>query len=88
MSISSAVCMDTLRALIQRGFLSIEQDQQQNALICERYSLKPLWEKLIHHMMQETREVEKAKKNKKSLIYIRCLKKSLAEHCLRLNAKR
>lgn len=88
MSISSAVCMDTLRALIQRGFLSIEQDQQQNALICERYSLKPLWEKLIHHMMQETREVEKAKKNKKSLIYIQCLKKSLAEHCLRLNAKR
>ncbi|MBY0077168.1 DnaD domain-containing protein [Priestia aryabhattai] len=67
MSISSAVCMDTLRALIQRGFLSIEQDQQQNALICERYSLKPLWEKLIHHMMQETREVEKSEEEQEEL---------------------
>ncbi|MBM7703323.1 DnaD domain-containing protein [Metabacillus iocasae] len=54
MSISSTACMETLRSLIQRGFLTIEQHHDQSSMITETYSLKPLWEKLIYFMMKET----------------------------------
>lgn len=45
MSISTEECTDLLRKLIQRNFLFIEE-LEENAIIFERYSLRPLWEKL------------------------------------------
>lgn len=35
-----------LRKLVQKGFLTIEKNNQENAPISESYSLLPLWEKL------------------------------------------
>ncbi|MCL1632606.1 DnaD domain-containing protein [Sporolactobacillus sp. CPB3-1] len=46
MSLDGTDCADLLRKLIQRGYLSIIQKNDQQ-LYAEAYSLDPLWEKLI-----------------------------------------
>ncbi|TYR79941.1 DnaD domain-containing protein [Priestia megaterium] len=70
MSISSTACMETLRSLIQRGFLIIEQNNESPSLISERYSLKPLWEKLVYQLLQETRnEAEQEQKEEEVNLY-------------------
>lgn len=59
MSISAAECTKLLRNLIQRGFLYIEESEQ-NGIMYEKYSLKPLWEKLYEFTLA-TQEKEKEK---------------------------
>jgi DNA replication protein len=55
MSISTGMCMEVLRSLLQRGFLAIEQ-QNQASFITERYTLKPLWETLVHALFKESQQ--------------------------------
>ncbi|WP_078409380.1 DnaD domain-containing protein [Priestia abyssalis] len=55
MSISTGTCMEVLRGLLQRGFLAIEQHNQAS-FITERYTLKPLWETLIHSLFKESQQ--------------------------------
>jgi DNA replication protein len=57
MSISTSACTSILRSLIQRGFLSIEECEE-NTILFENYSLKPLWDKLYSYLMQENNEKE------------------------------
>ncbi|MDQ0225140.1 DNA replication protein DnaD [Bacillus sp. 7586-K] len=52
MSISTSTCTSILRSLIQRGFLSIEECEE-NTILFENYSLKPLWDKLYTFLSQE-----------------------------------
>ncbi|HWO95168.1 MAG TPA: DnaD domain-containing protein [Bacillus sp. (in: firmicutes)] len=58
MSISTGTCMEVLRGLLQRGFLAIEQHNQAS-FITERYTLKPLWETLLHSLFKESQENKK-----------------------------
>ncbi|MDQ0228789.1 DnaD domain-containing protein [Metabacillus malikii] len=51
MSISTSTCTSLLRSLIQRGFLSIEECEE-NTILFENYSLKPLWDKLFNYLSQ------------------------------------
>jgi DNA replication protein len=55
MSISTGTCMEVLRNLLQRGFLAIEQ-QHEASFITERYTLKPLWEKLLYGLFKESQQ--------------------------------
>jgi len=52
MTLSPAQCMETLRKLVQKGFLAIEE--QVNEVRSETYSLKPLWEKLVYYLFIES----------------------------------
>ncbi|WP_027408536.1 DnaD domain-containing protein [Anoxybacteroides tepidamans] len=52
MTLTPAQCMETLRKLMQKGFVSIEEQVDQ-AILSEKYSLKPLWEKLVHYLVSE-----------------------------------
>lgn len=47
MTISAFECTDLLRALIQRGFISITDGDTSDGIRYEKYSLEPLWEKLF-----------------------------------------
>lgn len=60
MTITTAECVKLLRSLVQRGFLTIEEFEQ-NGMIYEKYSLKQLWEKLydVVVMDQDQEKVEK-----------------------------
>ncbi|UOQ47606.1 DnaD domain-containing protein [Gracilibacillus caseinilyticus] len=46
LTISSESCSTLLRQLIQKGFLTIEEDKEDDQIIKETYSFEPLWEKL------------------------------------------
>ncbi|SFL85626.1 DNA replication protein [Gracilibacillus orientalis] len=46
LTISNEVCTNLLRQLIQKDYLSIEEDKEDNQMIKEAYSLDPLWKKL------------------------------------------
>ncbi|MDF0726263.1 DnaD domain-containing protein [Cytobacillus sp. S13-E01] len=59
MTLSNTRCTEILRHLLQKGYLAIEEDYHEKALIVEKYSLKPLWEKLFQYLMSETIEQEK-----------------------------
>ncbi|WP_103577610.1 DNA replication protein DnaD, partial [Bacillus thuringiensis] len=58
-------CMEIIQALIQKGFLSLEGGQRSEAMMCESYSLQPLWEKILHFLMDES--IEEEQKEKKQL---------------------
>ena len=66
MTVSASECMNIIRSLIQKGCLEIQQYQNENGMICEKYCLDLLWEKLdqrlevskMHILMQQKQEVE------------------------------
>ncbi|KXG11004.1 DNA replication protein DnaD [Anoxybacillus sp. P3H1B] len=58
MTLTPAQCMEALRKLLQKGFVSIEE-QVDGAILGEKYSLKPLWEKLVHHLISESMNEQK-----------------------------
>lgn len=62
MSISTSECTSILRNLIQRGFLTIEESEE-NTILFENYSLKPLWDKLYSYLLQESNKKEKEQNN-------------------------
>jgi DNA replication protein len=53
MSIQGSECSNILRKLLQHGYLTIEDDGQQE-VITESYSLKPMWEKLYYIFAEES----------------------------------
>ncbi|MFK2824181.1 DnaD domain-containing protein [Bacillus sp. B190/17] len=53
MTISTEECSTLVQKLIQQQVIAIEQG---DALGFERYSLKPLWEKLANFMIQQSRQ--------------------------------
>lgn len=68
MSISTSTCTSLLRGLIQRGFLYIEEFEQ-NSIMYEKYSLAPLWEKLYHCIKSQNQKSE-SNDNEKNLYTI------------------
>ncbi|UOY93439.1 DnaD domain-containing protein [Ectobacillus sp. JY-23] len=71
MTINPMQCADILRVLLQRGLLTIE-GRRDGDLICEMYSLQPLWEKMLQLLMNETlgEEVEEERAQQSSLYSI------------------
>lgn len=55
MTLDETACADKLQSLIQRGFLSIIQ-KQDNQVYSEAYSLQPLWEKLVQLVLSKPSE--------------------------------
>ncbi|MBM7661288.1 DNA replication protein [Bacillus mesophilus] len=51
-------CADLFRKLLQKGFMKIE-DHESDGVRGERYSLQPLWEKILMLFLQETKDEDK-----------------------------
>jgi DNA replication protein len=61
MTVSIAECNDMLRRLIQRGLIEIIDQYSNEGIRFEKYSVKPLWEKLVDQFLlnnQVTRQLE------------------------------
>nr|WGE06749.1 DNA replication protein DnaD [Bacillus subtilis] len=72
MSISVEECTNRLRMFIQKGFLFIEECEDQNGIKFEKYSLQPLWGKLYEYIQlaQNQTQERKAEGEQKSLYTI------------------
>ncbi|MFS0781421.1 DnaD domain-containing protein [Bacillus sp. 1P06AnD] len=72
MSFTAADCAGLLRNLIQKGFLELNEDQTQESVIGESYSLQPLYSKMIEHFLyKQNREIHlRQEKDEKSLYTI------------------
>ncbi|MBM4762091.1 DnaD domain-containing protein [Bacillus sp. B15-48] len=56
MTVSGFECTDMLRTLIQKGFIEIIEGYSSEGIRFERYSLEPLWEKVIQQFMQSRKQ--------------------------------
>lgn len=61
MSISPIECMNTLRKLIQKGFVEIKEELNEN-MMCESYSLLPLQEKIAEHFLLQMKQEDTVSK--------------------------
>lgn len=59
MTVSSTKCSDILRKLIQKGCITIEEGYSENGIRFEKYSLQPLWEKLIQEFLLSQKDEKK-----------------------------
>jgi DNA replication protein len=53
MTLSVTSCTEVLRKLLQRGFLGITEESDENGIMYEKYSLHPLWEKVVQLFLVE-----------------------------------
>ncbi|WP_223702007.1 DnaD domain-containing protein [Sutcliffiella deserti] len=58
MTVDPTECMEILRHLLQKGYLSISDEMDENAIKYERYSLQPLWEKMMYFMMDHSKQAD------------------------------
>ncbi|WP_078380220.1 DnaD domain-containing protein [Sutcliffiella halmapala] len=56
MTIDPTECMEILRHLLQKGYLAISDEMDEYSIKYERYSLQPLWEKMIHFMLEKNKQ--------------------------------
>ncbi|MEC3609039.1 DnaD domain-containing protein [Bacillus glycinifermentans] len=72
MSIATEQCMNMLRMFIQKGFLYIEECEDQDGIKFEKYSLEPLWSKLFDYleMAEKKKQDEEQEGEQKSLYTI------------------
>ncbi|MCM3566820.1 DnaD domain-containing protein [Neobacillus mesonae] len=71
MTITTAECNATLRSLLQRGFLEIIDHTSNEGIRFEKYSIKPLWERLIDQflMIHQNSTRENTKKTDETDLY-------------------
>ncbi len=62
MTLPVNTCAEVLRRLLQKGFLKIEENDSSAGIRGERYSLQPLWEKILMLFLQETKKEDKMDK--------------------------
>lgn len=67
LAINDQICAQILRKLRQKGFLSIEQEVNEDKVINEKYSLDLLWEKLY---TEESKEVTPTQEDETNLFIL------------------
>ncbi|MBD8070212.1 DnaD domain-containing protein [Bacillus sp. PS06] len=60
MTLTDTNCSDILRKLIQKGFLAINEELDESGILYERYSLNPLWDKIIQMLLFDDMKKEQA----------------------------
>ncbi|MFD2445824.1 DnaD domain-containing protein [Bacillus sp. CGMCC 1.16607] len=51
MTSSADICANMLRSLVQKGFIEISDEYSSEGIRYEKYSLEPLWEKVIEQFL-------------------------------------
>lgn len=70
MTISVSDCSEILRKLIQKGFIEIVDGNTSDGIRFEKYSIDPLWEKLVDHFLfNEKRKIVEVQKQDEIDIY-------------------
>jgi len=70
MTITATDCSEILRKLIQKGFIKINEGSTSDGIRFEKYSLEPLWEKLIDYfLLQEKQTKADVNKQEESDLY-------------------
>ncbi len=70
MTINATDCSEILRKLIQKGFIKINDGSTSDGIRFEKYSLEPLWEKLIDHfLLQEKRKEAEVNQQEETNLY-------------------
>ncbi|WP_442594475.1 DnaD domain-containing protein [Neobacillus sp. D3-1R] len=62
LTISADLCANMLRTLIQKGFVNIHDEYTVEGIRFEKYSLEPLWDRLIDHFLRLKKEEETSSK--------------------------
>jgi DNA replication protein len=75
MTISIADCNDILRRLIQRGFIEIIDSLSNEGIRYEKYSVKPLWEKLIEQFLINNEMIKMVEKKADETDLYSCFEK-------------
>lgn len=58
MTISISECNEMLRRLIQRGFIEITDEYTNEGIRYEKYSVIPLWERLVEHFLKNNKNTK------------------------------
>lgn len=64
MTISTSQCTEILRKLIQKGFIQIEDGQSNDGIRFEKYSIEPLWHKLVNEFLRNQNDQRKEQQQK------------------------
>jgi DNA replication protein len=64
MTVSVSKCTELLRKLIQQGYIEINDGHTSEGIRYEKYSLQPLWEKLVDQFLLSKRELVKEKEQR------------------------
>ncbi|WP_077213769.1 DnaD domain-containing protein [Bacillus dakarensis] len=64
MTFTVTQCTELLRKLIQKGMIDIQEGYSDTGIRFEKYSIQPLWEKLIDVFLKGKNEVEKKQQQK------------------------
>jgi len=75
MTVSIADCNEMLHKLIQRGFIDIIDHYSNDGIRFEKYSVNPLWEKLVDQFMLNSRESKKLEKKEDEIDLYTCFEK-------------
>ncbi|NUK31301.1 DnaD domain-containing protein [Parageobacillus sp. VR-IP] len=59
MTVAPSECMEMLRQLLQKGFIAIEEHTDEKGIRSEKYSLQPLWEKIVQYLYTEWAKEER-----------------------------
>ncbi|GHH98216.1 DnaD domain-containing protein [Neobacillus kokaensis] len=76
MTITTAECNDMLRRLLQRGFLEIIDQYSNDGIRFEKYSIKPLWERLVElFLVNHQLQVQETSKKTEEMDLYTCFEK-------------
>lgn len=75
MTISETECTNMLRKLIQRGYIIIKEEHSSEGIRFEKYSLRPLWEKLIDHFLTDQKSGQALSKQSEETDLYTCFEK-------------
>lgn len=75
MTISTIECTEMLRKLIQRGFIEIIDGHSADGIRYEKYSLQPLWEKLIDKFLLNQKGAKQQSKQAEETDLYTCFEK-------------
>ncbi|MDQ1145287.1 DNA replication protein [Bacillus sp. SORGH_AS 510] len=75
MTITIAECNEMLRRLIQRGFIEIIDSISTDGIRFEKYSVNPLWEKLVDQFLLNKTMVNKVEKKAEETDLYTCFEK-------------
>ncbi|MEH7272609.1 DnaD domain-containing protein, partial [Neobacillus vireti] len=70
MTITVSECNELLRRLIQKGFIKIIDEFSPEGIMFEKYSVEPLWERLVDQFLMKNKNTQEvAKKADESDLY-------------------
>ncbi|MGX6442538.1 DnaD domain-containing protein [Neobacillus sp. K501] len=75
MTISVSDCIQMLRRLIQKGFIEIKDEYSNEGIRYEKYSVQPMWEKLIDQFLMKNKTTPEPSKDVEEMDLYTCFEK-------------